>query len=471
MSSSRTPVRLLNSRLRHLYISPASSPLFRPAALQRSYNAKYTQRHASRYANSSSRAAPPSRYSTASPPLDHDPDAGTDPLTARPQNPLDSISASRQDAERREYHMRRMRFATIGLFVSVLATGLLLYNIDLDDLEQYGEKKKDPAAGKLRLDASRAGEESFQGKPVHIVGAGEGKKITAGGHGEGAEVELVETGTSSVPHFPRTIYLPSSSTTATSPSTLPAAIPNDPSNPQNVQNQEEYTLLGLGIRTVSFLSIQVYVVGLYVRTTDIAALQTSLIRTINPIATTLVPAEQDELRKRLLDPETSQDIWGNLLKDGAVKTAWRIVPTRNTDFAHLRDGWVRGITARTQEATAAAKKAGQSGHEFDDESFGLAVRDFKGLFGGKGSAPKGSIVLLLRDQTGAVDVLFSNGKGKSGEQVERMGRVEDERIARLVWMGYLAGKNVSSEAARKGVVDGCVGFAGRPVGSAETMVT
>ena len=54
--------------------------------------------------------------------------------------------------------------------------------------------------------------------------------------------------------------------------------------------------------------------------------------------------------------------------------------------------------------------------------------------------------------------------------MEVLGRVEDERVARLIWLGYLAGSKVSSPAARDGVVDGCVGFAARPVGSVETRV-
>ena len=59
----------------------------------------------------------------------------------------------------------------------------------------------------------------------------------------------------------------------------------------------EYQLLGLGIRTVSFLGIQVYVVGMYVATEDIAALQEGLIRKIAPTATTLVAGEKESLTR------------------------------------------------------------------------------------------------------------------------------------------------------------------------------
>lgn len=81
-------------------------------------------------------------------------------------------------------------------------------------------------------------------------------------------------------------------------------------------------------------------------------------------------------------------------------------------------------------------------------------------------------MILSRDDKGVLDVLFQAKPGEGGEQqkMEKMGSVADERIARLIWLGYLGGSKVSSPAAREGVVDGCVGFASRPVGSVETRV-
>src|SRR5699024_6165552 len=66
-------------------------------------------------------------------------------------------------------------------------------------------------------------------------------------------VDQVETGTSTIPHFPSTIRLPK----LLDPGSLN---PSDEVLPSGLED-EEYQLLGLGIRTVSFLSIQVYVVG------------------------------------------------------------------------------------------------------------------------------------------------------------------------------------------------------------------
>lgn len=235
------------------------------------------------------------------------------PLT---RNPLDARAARLAHEEQRAYHLRRMRFAGMGLLLSLAATALIISNLDLDKMEESENKRR---SGQ-QLDASDEANAKFQGKEVQVIGAGQGKRIVA--HGNGEEIELVETGTSTIPHFPRTIYLPSSpdsSAPTAMADVVSTAQPNTPQNPNNISNQEEYTLVGLGIRTVMW--IQVYVVGMYVRTTDISELQAKLIRTVNPTASTLIPSEKDELRKRLLDPETSREIWSEILKVPGIKTA------------------------------------------------------------------------------------------------------------------------------------------------------
>jgi hypothetical protein len=293
------------------------------------------------------------------------------------------------------------------------------------------------------LDTPEKGAEEFQGKPIVVIAGGQ--RVIARDEKTGQDVELVNTGTSTVPHFPKTIKIPSSSATAGGPA-----------------EENEYTLLGLGIRTVSLFSIQVYVVGLYVQTSSLAPLQARMVKYINPMGSALIAGEKDELRSALLDADKSYKLWNDLLseRDLGLKTAFRVVPVKNTDFGHLRDGWVRGITSRTQ----AAQKNGDA--QFSDDSFGLAMKDFKALMAGKGKAPTGSVVLLTRDADGTLGLLY---QGKDGK-VEEFGTLRDERIARLVWLGYLGGKNVSSEGTRKSVVDGVLELVERPIGTVETKV-
>lgn len=262
--------------------------------------------------------------------------------------------------------------------------------------------------------------------------------------------DLVETGTSTVPTFPRVLeFVDDEREMKNAGSPGPGEAATD--------GLVEYQLLGLGIRTVSFLGIQVYVVGMYIATDDIAAFQEHLIHRIAPIASTLVAGEKEDLKKVLFDPEKGEEVWSAVLKETGARTLLRIVPTRNTDFHHLRDGWVRQITARAQIP-------GNKG-EYGDEGFGVAMQQFKALFN-RGSVPKQKELLLSRDRKGKLAVWYDDGKNGA----QRLGQVEDERISRAVWLNYLAGKTVASEGARKSIVEGVMEFVERPVGTVATQV-
>jgi len=295
-------------------------------------------------------------------------------------------------------------------------------------------------------------------------------------------IELVSTGTSYVPYFPKNITLPASSTSVPADPALPA--------PTATSKAEEYTLLGLGIRRVSFLKVQVYVVGLYVRTSSLHKLQNTLINTVNPSASALIPGEKDALRTALVDPERSNEIWTAIL-DSGIEMAIRISPTRGTDFNHLRDGLMRGIQGRTSEAEKKAaeqrrKMATETktialpkpvkDEEYTDDAFGLAMKDFKAIFGGRGSAPKGSVLLMTRDRAGKMDILYQpllkekEASKKKEAEPQMLGSVSDPRVSKLLWLLYLGGATVSSPDARQNVVDGCIGLVERPVGTVETMV-
>ncbi|OJJ47591.1 hypothetical protein ASPZODRAFT_63725 [Penicilliopsis zonata CBS 506.65] len=286
-------------------------------------------------------------------------------------------------------------------------------------------------------------------------------------------VQQVPTGTSTIPHFPSTIQLPKHLDDS---SLSPGAELNV--SEAASQESEEYQLLGLGIRTVSFLSIQVYVVGLYVAKSDIAELQHRLMQTAaNPpidqvegitpaVATSLVPQERDQLKQLLLDPERGEAAWTAIIKANGLRTAFRIVPTRNTDFLHLRDGWVRSITNRAKASSSSSSSPDSSSvSEFQDETFRKALSEFRAAFGGgqRKNVPKAQPLLLIRGAQGTLDAVVQPDASKAVFRF--MGRVTDERIGRLVWLNYLAGKTVASESARQSVVEGVMGIVERPVGT------
>lgn len=274
------------------------------------------------------------------------------------------------------------------------------------------------------------------------------------------ELDGVPTGTSTVPLFPHTLWLPrTGAADDRKSSALPAGLGVFDTN-------EEYHLLGLGIRTVSFLGIQVYVVGIYVAVSDLARLQESMVRAIAmPGATTLVEREKEDLNRLLTDAKGSEQIWGTILKRDGIKSVLRIVPTRSSGFGHLRDGWLKGITARGQK------------EKFDDQGFVNALGNFKSIFGGTGikGLEIGKALLLARGGDGVLRVCLEKanagfGASGNGDAMALMGVVEDERISRLLWLGYLAGGTVASEEARRSVVDGVLDLVGRPIGTVETRV-
>lgn len=378
-------------------------------------------------------------------------------------NPLRSAERAKRVQEVAKAK-RSVVISTVGI-IACAATMYGLVTYDVFGVEALKNKEEKTASNKqaeattptnngaIKMDGP-TGFPSDGGPPVIPV------------HGQDL-VDQIATGNSSVPYFPSTIRLPS----------IKDADKKQAGDELSTSDGDDYQLLGLGIRSVSFLSIQVYVVGLYVAKSDITELQQRLVHTaVHPpsndpaaisgagadAATSLVPPERQQLKEMLLDPENGDAAWSAIIKDDGIRTAFRIVPTRNTDFMHLRDGWVRGITARAQQKKP-APGSDQLG-EFQDQEFGTSMNDFKAVFGGgqRKNVPKGQTLVLMRGAQGALDALF---QPEATKPVQWMGRVEDERISRLVWLNYLAGKNVSSEGARRNIVDGLMTVVERPVGT------
>lgn len=292
-----------------------------------------------------------------------------------------------------------------------------------------------------------------------------GAKVQITGQDHGDDVEKAKTGTSTVPYFPKSIWLPKSGRSDAEGNSLAL-----PAGMGAAQQEEEYQLLGLGVRKVSLFRIEVYVVGLYAAKSDVSRLQQELVKTsVGAGASTLVQGEKENLKKTLLEGEGSERVWGEVLKQGGVRSAVRIVPVKNTNFSHLRDGWIRGIDARGK------------GPDFDDATFMASVSEFKAMMGGKGSVGSGRVLLLGRGFDGALRAWVEEDAavavkqpGKAlvakGDRMSFLGKVEDERVSRLVWLGYLSGENPASEDARKSIVEGIMDIVERPIGTVETQV-
>ncbi|KAI8624759.1 chalcone-flavanone isomerase [Xylariaceae sp. FL1651] len=331
---------------------------------------------------------------------------------------VENLNINRMRNESYDYHVRRRNFLLCGVIAGVIAT---CYTGYLISVELRRPKKFDSGLpDKVDPFSSEAGSNR--------------KTVLHDADGR----EIVPTGNNVVPTFPRL---------------LEVAVGAE--GGQEKINGVEYTLVGLGVRTVTFIGIQVYMVGYYIATQDIAAIQSRLVKEINPIATTLISNEKDTLRQILLDPEKGEKLWNTILQEVRPRSLFRIIPVRDTDFHHLRDGFVRAITARSQGNTT----------EYGDEAFGAAMKDFKTMFN-RGKVPKAREMLMCRDAAGKLTVTYDDGRSGMGT----IGRVDDERVSRLLWLNWLAGKAVASEPARQNIVEGIMEFVERPIGTVATQV-
>lgn len=353
---------------------------------------------------------------------------------SQPNEHLNRLDVNKLSEQQIKYARNRRAFLWTGLFCSVSSMIYAGYLIKL-------ELEKPPVQADSSLPST---------DPLAGTNAAERKIVVRDEEGH----ELVPTGNSTVPAFPRTLELGSFSgaiAPGTSTSGLATTI--------TTADKTEYTLVGFGLRTVTFVGIQVYVVGYYVATADVASLQAALTKKINPIATTLVPGERDQLRTDLLDYAKGEEIWDELLAKGIpARSVFRVIPVRDTDFHHLRDGFVRAIQAR----------AGKVG----DEQFGEAMKHFRQIFN-RGKVPAKKELLLIRDGEGKLSVVYDDGGNKKeGRPLGRqlVGTVDDERVSRALWLNYLAGKKVASEPARKSIVEGIMEFVERPVGTVAAQV-
>ncbi|KAF8418825.1 chalcone-flavanone isomerase-domain-containing protein [Tirmania nivea] len=205
-------------------------------------------------------------------------------------------------------------------------------------------------------------------------------------------------------------------------STLPAALRVPPEALGEEEDAGEYVLLGWGVRTVSFLRVQVYVAGLYIHRGDLPLLHRRLLAG---------PAPPTSAAAALMGPP--------------VRTLLRIVPVRNTDWAHLRDGFVRAVLAHALP------------DDHDHEDFSAALAAFKALFRPAAqqlprAVPAGAPLLLVRGRRGGIALLYA-GAGPA-DAAARLGALPATAIARALWEGYLGAGSVASEDLRAGVCEG-----------------
>ncbi|QPC76583.1 hypothetical protein HYE68_007335 [Fusarium pseudograminearum] len=346
----------------------------------------------------------------------------------------DDLDVNQLNSKRRDYEQNRTAFLAAGAIAGIVSFVYTAWKLK-KAIEAQGEKER----AAIKCDTQVPTE-------IFKTEAGEKRKVVI--HDEDGN-EVVPTGNTTVKLFPRTLEVENVGSSGDVAGPIAAAVSD--------KHGTEFTLVGLGTRTVTFLGFEVYVVGFYVATQDVEKLQRYLVKKINPLATTLIPSEKEDLRKALQDATEGEETWNMILKDAGCRSAFRIIPVRDTDFPHMRDGLVRAVQARSARNP-----------DYNDESFGEAMKHFKVLFQ-RGQVAKKNELLLVRDGAGKMTITYNDSTRKEPVKTV-LGTVDDERLSRLLWLNYLAGSKVASEEARKNIINGVMEFVERPVGTVATQV-
>lgn len=178
-------------------------------------------------------------------------------------------------------------------------------------------------------------------------------------------------------------------------------------------------LIGTGTRSVSFLGFKVYAAGLYIAKEDISKAKRLLSGKANS-------------KEKLLDKSQSDEVIQLLLKNG-VRFDIRIVPVRNTDFGHLRDGFVRAITGNKNFKA-----------EGNNPEIGVGLNELKVAFSGRRSVKKDRIIHLFRLSDGSLRASFFNCNAEGECKEEFLGLVKNQIISEYLFLKYLGGDSPSS---------------------------
>lgn len=234
----------------------------------------------------------------------------------------------------------------------------------------------------------------------------------------GIAVGTVSVGTASVIALDASLAFPSDTTVSVDSSISP--FPTSLSPEVNPNLTQLFSLLGHGLRYVTFLKFKVYGIGVYIASADINK------------ARAVIQDAVKSLPECLSDPEGSTAVVQKLL-DAKVQFAVRICPVRNTDYSHLKDGLIKSTLAHPLSKQ----------HR---DAVGEGLDELRKVFlGRKGSVPKNHLLYLEVLKDGSLLVSYENPKEAT---VVPMGTVKEPLVGQILMLQYLSGRKPLSEELR-----------------------
>jgi len=185
-------------------------------------------------------------------------------------------------------------------------------------------------------------------------------------------------------------------------------------------NETTKTLVGIGLRRISFLKVGVYVIGLYMSESDVKSLKN-------------VDSWKAYDKNAFIREETLV----NELLSQPVDITVRIEPIRTTNGAHLRDGFTRSLLQRMRDQSKDLS-------EDDEREILVAIKDFKSRFPHSVVKP-GSAFLFTKLRDGRLKMEFEG---------EDLGVINSKWLAVNFLMTYLTSDKPVSPAAKESFASG-----------------
>lgn len=207
--------------------------------------------------------------------------------------------------------------------------------------------------------------------------------------------------------------------------------------PPELPLSTKYVMLGYGVRSVTFVSFRVYALGVYIAEQDkhlIPDVLNSKFLSTAFIDTDSEKPHQENVKDAMDDPDKSSILIGNLLDSGA-RMLVKLTPVRNTDFNHLRDGFIRTILNHPE-----AKK--------NQELLTPGLDELKKAFTLNGKVAKDDDLIVELQANGSLQLSYYDRKK---DKVKSMGRVDQPIVGKYLFSQYMSGPKPLSPSAKASV--------------------
>ena len=204
-----------------------------------------------------------------------------------------------------------------------------------------------------------------------------------------------------------------------------------------------YSLLGLGVRSVIVESFKVYGLGIYIADDDrklVPMILNSFFLKKTFIDLDESKTHKENVKLALDDPEKSVILARNLL-DGGVRMTAKFTPIKNTNLTFVREGIIKTILNHPEA-------------EANKEILEKGIDELRVAFNKKGSFLKDDDLLMELNADGSLQMTYINSK--NGD-IYKMDLVKEPAVGRFLFSQYMSGpKPLSVECKNeitKSIVD------------------